>query len=212
LDRQHGRKVLSVVIILQRPDTELSSGNLLKAGVNLICVLTGALIWLTVSSLFEQLTFLEHTDRIHMLYLPAGIRLAIVLIFGVWGALGIALATPLILLMEYGGYSPALLILHALISGFVALLTVRAVQYLAGIDPSLGNLKPLHLPSLALAVSATVSLAFTIKFHVKGEVQDHEFLPCLAGMMLGDFTGCMAVLIILRFSSWLISGRRVSSH
>ena len=201
-----------MVPILQRPDLELSSESLLKAKVNLSCVLTGALIWLAVGILFEQLTFLEHTDRIHMLYMPAGIRLAIVLIFGVWGALGIALATPLLLLMEYGGYSPALLILHALISGFVALLTVRAVQYLAGIDRNLGNLKPLHLPYLAFAVSATISLAYTIKFHLTGEVHDHEFLPCLAGMMLGEFTGCMAVLITLRFSCWLIGGRRVNSH
>ena len=56
---------------------------------------------------------------IDLIYLPAGVRLLIVLAFGVWGAIGIALSNPLLFITAFGQQSMSELVVNSLIAGFV---------------------------------------------------------------------------------------------
>ena len=60
--------------------------------------------------------------------------LAIVLLFGVWGAIGIALGNPFLFLSEFGQQPAGEIILNSLIAGFVPLVAARGAQRLLGID------------------------------------------------------------------------------
>ena len=128
----------------------------------------------------------------------AGVRLVIVLLFGVWGAIGIALGNPLLFLSEFGHRSLPELLIDSAIAGFVPLLAARACQRLLGIGASLENLRPVHLPVLALAVSVATPLAFNLMFLAYG-LEPFVALPRnLSAMVLGDFLGCMLALIFAK--------------
>lgn len=71
------------------------------------------------SLLFSGLSFSANADWI---YLPSGLRLGFVLVFGVWGALGIAMASIGTNLLHYPSGDAATLVVAGLISGLSPLL------------------------------------------------------------------------------------------
>lgn len=166
---------------------------------NVLLVIASAVLWAGFWY-FSQWFFASasYAKGISLIYFPAGIRLAIVLLFGVWGAIGIALSNPLLFLTEFGQQSAWAIILNSLISGFVPLLVARVVQRLLGIDGELVHLRPAHLPLLALAVSVVTPLAFNLQFLFLGEEHIAALWKNMTAMMLGDFLGCLVVLVLVR--------------
>lgn len=141
---------------------------------------------------------LSYAPGISLVYFPAGLRLLLVLAFGVWGALGIALINPLLFLDAFGDQSTTELIVNSLIAGFVPLLVTRGCQRLLGIGESLENLQPAHLPLLALAVSIATPLALNLMFVAYGLKPLADLAQNVSAMVLGDFLGCMIALILAR--------------
>ncbi|PZF78747.1 hypothetical protein DK847_02785 [Aestuariivirga litoralis] len=135
---------------------------------------------------------------IDLVFVPAGFRLLIVIVFGVWGALGIFLADPLMFMVEFGHGSAREVLINAFISGFAPYFTVKAFCRVAGIKGSLTQLRPIHLPLLALAVSVVTPLLFNLHFLAEGRTQPQQFLHNYTAMMTGDFLGCLLVSIIAR--------------
>lgn len=139
-----------------------------------------------------------YTTGISLVYFPAGVRLAIVLLFGIWGAIGIAVSNPFLFLSTFGEQGPGEIVVNSLIAGFVPLLVARGVQRALGVDHSLSNLRPLHLPLLALAVSIATPLALNLQFAAQGLKPVGEMWSNMSAMMLGDFLGCMVALVAVR--------------
>ncbi len=135
---------------------------------------------------------------IDLVFLPAGFRLLIVIVFGVWGALGIFLTDPLLFLVEFKQGSFGELFVNALISGFAPFFTVLGFFRLFGIRRSLMELRPVHLPLLALAVSVVTPLLFNLVFLASGREPPSAFLHNFTAMMTGDFLGCLLVAALAR--------------
>lgn len=163
-----------------------------------------AVFWFINSWIFSALHF---APGISLVYFPAGVRLLIVLAFGVWGAIGIALSNPLLFLDEFGRQSITELVVNSLIAGFVPLVVTRACQKLLGIGEALENLRPAHLPLLALAVSVATPLAFNLMFIVYGLMPLHDLARNMSAMALGDFLGCMIALIFARVAIMVMRRR-----
>jgi hypothetical protein len=162
-------------------------------------VLASGLIWLAAGLLNKHLmSSTTLTTGIELIYLPAGFRLLIILLFGVWGALGIFLTNPLLFLAQFGPASALEIGVNAAISAFVPLLVINLCGRFCGIDASLLRLRAIHLPILALAVSVATPLMFNIQFSVMGLTAPGEFLRNAAAMSLGDFTGCLLVIASAR--------------
>lgn len=169
--------------------------------LNAALVVTSALIWCVVWLANKYLMAATNVaPGIDLVFLPAGFRLLLVIVFGVWGAIGIALADPFMFLIEFHQGSPWELIINALISGFAPYLTVRVFSRLAGIEGSLVQLKPVHLPLLALAVSVVTPLLFNLHFLLSGRVPPSQFLHNFTAMMTGDFLGCLLVSVVARLA------------
>ena len=66
------------------------------------------------------------------------------------------------------------------------------------IGTTLSNLRALHLPVLALAVSIVTPLAFNLMFIVYGLQPVQDLWRNLSAMALGDFLGCMIVLVVIK--------------
>lgn len=142
------------------------------------------------------------TTGINLLFVPAGIRLLLVLLFGIWGALGVFIADPILFLNEFGRGAPLEIIVNSAIAGFGPYVVVRAVGRLIGINPDLKGLGPWHLPVLALAVSLFVPLLFNLQYLLHGRYPAAEFLRNYTAMAAGDFLGCFLVLALARAAIW----------
>jgi hypothetical protein len=177
------------------PPGETKQSFLLDAAL----VVTSAALWSSIWIANKYLMAGTHVaPGIDLLFLPAGFRLLIVIVFGVWGALGIFLADPLMFMLEFEQGSLREVVINALISGFAPYLTVLAFCRLAGIRGSLTQLKPLHLPLLALAVSFVTPLLFNLHYLAEGRTPPQAFLHNFTAMMTGDFLGCLVVSILAR--------------
>lgn len=162
-------------------------------------VVTSGALWSAIWIANQYLMSGTHVaPGIDLVFLPAGFRLLIVIVFGVWGALGIFLADPLMFMLEFEQGSLREVLINALISGFAPYFTVMAFCRLAGIRGSLTQLKPIHLPLLALAVSFVTPLLLNLHFLAEGRTQPQAFLHNFTAMMTGDFLGCLIVSILAR--------------
>lgn len=179
--------------------------------LNAMLVLTSGVLWCLVWLLNDRLMDgLQVAPGIDLIFLPAGFRPLIVLIFGFWGALGIALADPLMFLQAFGSGSVTEIVINALISGFAPYLTVKAFCRVAGIQSSLLQLRPIHLPLLALSVSIVTPVLFNLHFILRGREPASEFAHNLAAMSVGDFVGCFLVIGLVRLG--LAVARRQASR
>lgn len=167
--------------------------------LNAMLVLTSGVLWsLTWLANDRLMAGLQVAPGIDLIFLPAGFRLLLVLIFGFWGALGIALADPLMFLQAFGSGDAVEIFVNALISGFAPYLTVKAFCGAAGIRSSLLQLRPIHLPLLALSVSVVAPLLFNLHFIFRGREPASEFVSNFAAMSMGDFLGCFLVIGLVR--------------
>lgn len=186
----------------------LSSQRLARLSINAALVVASAALWIGLWFLNAWMfAGLNYAPGIDLVYFPAGVRLVIVLVFGVWGAIGIALSNPLLFIFEFGRQPVGEMIVNSLIAGFVPLLTARACQWALGIGWSLEKLKPAHLPMLALAVSIATPLAFNLMFVISGLKPLAELPQNTAAMVLGDFLGCLIGLVVAKLG--LLALRRL---
>lgn len=166
-----------------------------------LLVLVSGLLWIILWLFNQQVMAFTHvTGGINLIYLPAGFRLLIVLVFGFWGALGIFIADPILYHIEFGSAGLGDMIMTAAISGFVPWVVVRLFFRLSRLKYSLLELRPLHLPMLALAVSAFTPLAFNILFALTGRHDAGEFLRNYTAMATGDFLGCLIVIAFVKLA------------
>lgn len=162
-------------------------------------VLTSGAIWCGVwLANMYLLSATKIAPGIDLVFLPAGFRLLIVIVFGVWGALGIFLADPIMFLIEFGNTGIRDMLINALIAGFAPYFTVKVFGRIAGIEGSLLQLRPIHLPMLALAVSVVTPFLFNLHFLLAGRTPASAFLPNFTAMAMGDFLGCLLVSVLAR--------------
>ena len=142
--------------------------------------------------------FTQVEGGVTLVYLPAGFRLVILLVAGVWGALGIALAFPIIVFQVLQDSSWEEAAIYSVLAGFVPWLALYATCRVAGITRDLASLRAIHLPLLAFIVSIAGALAATAAMTWFGRFPADRFLQYAAGMTAGDFLGCFVVVLLVR--------------
>lgn len=177
----------------------MDTQTLEKVLLAIVLVLASALLWVGFGLASQSLlAWAQYSRGIDLIYLPAGVRLLIVLVFGIWGATGIAVSNPFMALFVFGAQSQPETFTNSFIAGFVPYLTMVACCKLLGVDRDLGALRPIHLAVFALAVSIVTPLAFNLQFIFEGLKARHELGANLSAMMLGDFLGCLVMLLLAR--------------
>lgn len=179
----------------------MDTQTLEKVMLAIALVLASALLWVGFGLASRSLlAWAQYSRGIDMIYLPAGARLLIVLVFGIWGATGIAVSNPFMAIVVFGAQSQPETFTNSFIAGFVPYITVVAGCKLLGVDRDLGALRPIHLAVLALAVSIATPLAFNLQFIVDGLKPMGDLAANLSAMMLGDFLGCLLMLVLARLA------------
>jgi hypothetical protein len=166
--------------------------------VFVVAVASGA-VWLACWQAAQSvLVFTQLETGITLIYIPAGIRLVILLISGIGGALGIALAFPLALLQVYPDATWQEALAYSAIAGLVPYATVFTVCRAARVSRDLGTLRSFHLPLLSAAVSVIGALAYTGALTAYGRLDRSMLLKNVTAMAVGDFLGCFAVVVLVR--------------
>lgn len=171
-----------------------------SAFVAAIVVVSGV-VWLAGWEVAQSiLDFTVLKTGVTLIYIPAGIRLLVLLVSGIWGAFGIALAFPFALIQVFPDATWLEVVIYSVIAGFIPYATVQVMCRIAGISRDLGTLRSLHLPLLAAAVSITGALAYVAALVAFDRFDAGNFLPDVTAMAAGDFLGCFAVVALARLA------------
>ncbi|MBU3576763.1 hypothetical protein [Polynucleobacter sp. UK-Kesae-W10] len=164
------------------------------AGFLISAIAYGALFyvnsWLTSSLVFGL--------GVNWIYLPAGLRLFLTLIFGLPGAMGIALAS---FLISYCGDFPhdlAICVGVGLISGFAPYIARIFVISNVKLEPDLSNL---NLPKLVICilVYALLSAGLHQFWFATNALDDTGTLNHFFVMFLGDVLGSLLLICVIKY-------------
>lgn len=167
-----------------------------RAGVVLACCAAYLLCFALHSVSFGHLRFADGVDWI---YLPAGVRLALVLVFPLEAALGITLASMMVAwdsLADNRWFTAAG---TGLVSGFAPLLARSLAVNGLGLSANLESLNARLL--LVLAGLFGIVNAFLHQAWYWAVGRSGNFLDQVVVMALGDFLGA---LIVLYLGRWLL--------
>lgn len=158
-------------------------------------VLAAAVGWLAALYLFlELLPLLPVSPGINLIFLPAGIRLFLIIVLQGWGAIGIFIGDQIWHLHDHDVMSPADSIGLSLIGALVPYAVWRIYCHGAGIDRQLRALKLKNVLTLAFYSSVASPLAFNLYFALTQAKPWAEFGRNLWAMIAGDAAGILVVL------------------
>lgn len=196
-DLQPISKTLIASNVPRKPVTNLTKPlpHPLPLGEALLVVFGVVLIWLaTHLSNHWLLSVYSESTYIYWVYLPAGVRILAILLFGKLGFIGLFLGAVISNIALHGRDWDEVLIL-SLLSALAPLLAVTTVFKLLRLPASLMGIRPVHLLAFAIAGALVNSLLHTayLTFTKQMAVVTDGLLP----MMVGDLIGTLLVLSLL---------------
>jgi hypothetical protein len=172
-------------------DAEQEISNF-SAGVALGCALAYALFFFFNHLLFDRLEF---TRGVNWVFLPSGLRLALVLVFLGTGSMGIALASCAINWFYYNDHLLGSVVV-GIISGYAPWLARRfSIEWL-GMDPDIRRLTPMQLLQIAIIFATCSAVLHQLWFAWNTPAMD--FIENTAVMVMGDLLGTLIMLLALR--------------
>lgn len=160
-----------------------------------------AVVWVMLFKLNGWLFFaFDFAPNINWIFLPAAVRMAAVLLFGVRGAAGLFVGALITSSPELGGglFSS---VLAAAVSALAPLTAVYVASRQLKIPVDLQGLNFGQLAAVCIAGAALSAFAHTVLFSVQaGELETMQgFFPMFTGDLLGTLIVVYAVHFVLRF-------------
>lgn len=169
-----------------------------RSRVFLVAVLISALLYCALFFFNDWLTeTLKYDLGVSWIYLPAGLRLFLILIFGLAGAIGIAAAS--FATSYYGAFPPDLVtcIGIGLISGFAPLFAKWVVVSNTDISNDLSNLSMQKI-LLCIVIYALVSSGFHQYWFTLRELESGSLNHFLV-MFAGDVVGSILLIALIKY-------------
>ena len=176
----------------------VSPNNILVVGLTAIAYFV---LFELNDALFTSFAF---STGVNWIFLPSGLRLVFILVFGVWGAFGIALASLIINLLFYFDGSLVSAVGTALISGFAPLLARSICVDLFKLELDLKNLTADTLLKVAVVFALLSPVLHQSWYTLRGHTEN--FISSTAVMAVGDLTGTLLVLYAAKFLLGLVPG------
>jgi hypothetical protein len=155
-------------------------------------------------------THLEFVPGISWIYLPAGMRLLCVLLFGNAGALGLLLVSWLVCFFYFFPDDHVRTFMGGVLSASAPWIANRIAQNVFGLRASLTNLSPARLLVCILLYSVASPLLHHIWFAARGGTD--QLLHGFFVMFIGDLTGTLIVVYAIKgILSLLPSARQPSA-
>ena len=179
-------------------------------------LLTGALIKIAISIALYLLAFLpmsylpdvlRNNDFSTFFYLPTGVKVLCVLLFDVWGAVGLAIGVLVRQSIQHPEYGSALPLMIALENAIVFWASVKLALKAMGVSPDIENITYLKIVGLALFCSFVHGFSYTFVLFEFNVISSGNYLRESLVTVMSGFFGTMATVLLLSFSlkhsSWL---------
>jgi len=144
----------------------------------------------------EQLNpFFWERVGVSWLFLPAGLRLLLVLVCGWPGGLGLMIGgwiTGAWMLSDHPGLVPA----FGIINGLAPMVAASLARWQFGVRPSLGNLTPLSLLGLVTLFALTNAVMQQGLYLAAGITPVDALAQAVIAMFFGDLNGALVVLVL----------------
>lgn len=137
---------------------------------------------------------LEHHRGAHWIFLPAGLRVLFVLVFGIRGILGIFLGSVLVGVLAQQAVTGGQLVESGISAA--ALLLVYQIALWRGMDPALGNLRWQSLLVLCVGFGAASAFMHSLWFASIGVAA--SFLDSFVAMLVGDVLGAILLIYVAK--------------
>jgi hypothetical protein len=189
-------------------DVKISS---IRSPLFLVGALISALLYSALFFLNDWVTeTIKYDLGVSWIYLPAGLRLFLILIFGFTGAIGIAVAS--FAISYYGVFPPDLItcIGIGLISGFAPLLAKRVVVTNVNISNDLSNLS-LQKILFCVVVYAFISAGLHQWWFVLRGLESGSLNHFLV-MLVGDIAGSILLIALIKYSIDFLKRDKLSQH
>jgi len=173
----------------------MSGRNMTEAAV--LVFVSAILYWLGFELQGWLFQFTEHVPGVNWFYLPAGLRVLLVLVAGLYGAVGIFAATVVIDLLHFQSLHGVVLLLTALASGFGAWVALALMRWRKAIGSDLKGLTSAALLQYALLYSGLNALlhqAIWGAFSRDGAL----FMVDIWPMFVGDLLGALFFLYVMK--------------
>ncbi|MFD1559972.1 hypothetical protein ACFSHT_30740 [Paraburkholderia silviterrae] len=174
--------------------------------------ITGTVIAFVVSLWINQLVFADTSfvRGVNWIYLPSGIRLLSTLLVGVDGFIGLLVGGLLMDFLYWFPHDPVRAIAGAIFGSLAPYLVYRLALERYNLRASLTNLTPKRLLILAVAYSIANPLLHHIWFALQGDT--HNFIESFVMMFVGDLSGALIMLYIMKGMLALLPKQPGSSH
>jgi hypothetical protein len=189
-------------------DVKISS---IRSPLFLVGALISALLYSALFFLNDWVTeAIKYDLGVSWIYLPAGLRLFLILIFGFTGAIGIAVAS--FAISYYGVFPPDLItcIGIGLISGFAPLLAKWVVVTNVNISNDLSNLS-LQKILFCVVVYAFISAGLHQWWFVLQGLESGSLNHFLV-MLVGDIAGSILLIALIKYSIDLLKRDKLSQN
>ena len=169
------------------------------------------IIFILASSFFYYLTFsvnqqffnaYEFSFGVNWIFIPSGVQLLLVLVAGVYGAIGIFLASVVIGLQNYYLDSVFLTLITAFISGSSPLLARKICIDFLGVDKNLRNITLKLIVKMSLIFGLISASLHQVWFYYNEKSDD--FLSDLLVMYAGNIIGTILVLLSVTFINMIV--------
>lgn len=174
-------------------------GAKVSASQKFLVVVCTAVIYFAAFAL-NQFFFrhIEFSSGAHWVYLPSGVRLTAVLVFGWWGALGVILGSIGVSYELIIGGNLINPVVAGVISGLSPLLARRLSEDFLGLKENLDSLTPALLLKTAAAFALLSAVLHQLWYVAQGHTPN--FMSSTAVMAIGDLTGSLIVLYLAKFA------------
>lgn len=165
----------------------------MKHGMKQLAMVAATMLLFTAALVLNEGIFrwLEWTPGIHLVYLPAGMRLLCTLLFAEAGAVGLLLVSWLACYLWFFPDDYLRAFAGGVIAAIAPYAAYRLGQRMYGIGASLQQLTPLRL----LVLGALYALANALLHHLWFALQGNAGVgPGFLAMVIGDLSGTLIVL------------------
>ena len=158
----------------------------------------GIFYW--INNLLTASLYLE--TGAHIVHLPSGVRMVIVLIAGLTGAIALMIATFPYVYLEIFSENLSLAVTSSIATGLIPLIAIYVVKRFTSIDSNLSNLTPHKLFFLSITFAVLNTLIQQSLIFAFGESQNP--LNAVLVMFTGDILGIFIVLYVIRIIGKII--------
>ena len=139
----------------------------------------------------------EHTPGIDFVFIPSGVRLLVIMIGGIWAALGVCVGSLFLAGSVFQTAQPWVVLSVALGSGLFPYAALRVSLWATKVDEKLANLSAIKLPLISLGVAVGSSILHNVLFSALGLKPWQDLAENSLAMAAGDFIGILLAVAIV---------------